>query len=81
VEDQFEAIRNLLCSNNEDVEPGPMMTAPGIRHKGKVFAFYHEQAMTFKLGKEFRPEDYDIDEWEWLSPFKNKPPMKGWWGI
>lgn len=37
--------------------------------------------MSFKLGKEFRPEDYGIDKWHWLSPFKNKPPMKAWWAI
>jgi hypothetical protein len=78
---QFEYILQNLESNYTDVSAGPMMSSPGIKYKGKVFAFYHEEAMTFKLGKSFVPEDYGITDWDWLSPFTNKPPMKAWFII
>ena len=61
-----------------DISEGNMMRAPGITYKGKVFAFYYENAMCFKLGKSFDPESEGITNYTHLSPFKNKPAMKAW---
>lgn len=41
--------------NNIDVAAGKMMSAPALKCKGKVFAFFYNDAMGFKLGKEFEP--------------------------
>ena len=55
------------------------MSAPGIRYKNKNYAFFHNQTMCFKLGKEFPIENYEVSEWSHLSPFKTKPPLKAWY--
>ncbi len=65
----------------EHVDPGKMMNCDGIRYKSKVFAFYWKDQMIFRLGKGYDPATRGITEWEWLNPFKNKPPMKGWYVI
>lgn len=62
----------------EDVAPGKMMSSPALKYQGKVFAFFHKEAMTFKLGKNFNPESFGLHKWSYLSPFKNKPPMRAW---
>lgn len=77
----FEAILHKFESRHDGVAEGKMMSAPALKYKGKVFAFYHDNQMGFKLGKEFDPSEADISEWSWLSPFKNKPPMKAWFMI
>ena len=64
--------------SNPGVAPGKMMSSPALQYQGKVFAFLHQEAMTFKLGKKFDPEAFGLREWSYLSPFKNKPPMQGW---
>ena len=78
---KFQAICDTLLSSDPDVSEGPMMSAPGIRYKNKVFCFYHEDRMCFKLGKDYDLEAHGISEFGFLSPFKNKPPMKGWYFI
>lgn len=65
-------------TQKEGVTIGKMMSAPALQYRGKVFAFFHKGAMTFKLGKQFDPEAFGLREWSYLSPFKNKPPMRGW---
>lgn len=77
----FKQIVEKLTSRESEVDLGKMMTAPGLRCKGKVFAFFHEDKMTFKLGKDFDPEAKGIRQFSHLSPFKNKPPMKAWFII
>jgi hypothetical protein len=57
---------------------GKMMSSPALQYRGKVFAFFHQEAMTFKLGKSFDPDAYGLREWSYLNPFKNKPPMRAW---
>ena len=63
------------------VAKGKMMSSPALKCKGKVFAFYHNEEMGFKLGKEFEPKEHGLKDWSYLSPFKNKPPMKAWFMI
>ncbi len=76
----FDAIVEEF-TRKEDVLPGKMMSASALKAKGKVFAFFHNDEMTFKLGKDFDPEAYGLQHWSYLSPFKNKPPMKAWYTI
>jgi len=74
----FIEIITALSSQHPNVFPGKMMSSPGIVYKTKVFAFYYHDMMVFRLGKSFVPEDHGIIEYSYLSPFKNKPPMRGW---
>ena len=74
---EFKRIRQLLC-NEPDVAPGKMMSSEAIKCNDKVFAFFHKEMMNVKLGADFDPMDHGIEEWYPLSPFKTKPPLKGW---
>jgi len=77
-EDTFEEIRTRFLENYSEVEAGKMMRAPALKVKGKVFCFFHEEKMGFKLGKEADISRPELQNAEYLSPFKNKPPMKNW---
>ncbi|NRB47522.1 MAG: hypothetical protein HRU41_07600 [Saprospiraceae bacterium] len=73
----YEFIRDKLCQEDE-VAIGKMMSSPAVKYKGKVFTFFHQEKMTFKLGKDFEPEAEGLQGCTYLSPFKHKPPMRAW---
>lgn len=75
---QFETIRNRLVDAHEHVANGKMMSSEAITYKKKVFAFFYDDAMCFKLGRNFDLAGYGIEEYSVLSPFKNKAPMLDW---
>lgn len=77
----FETIADSLAADHKKVERGPMMSSPGIRYKQKNFAFFHNNEMTFKLGKAFHAKAHGIKKIKHLSPFKTKPPLKSWFII
>lgn len=77
----FYEIAERLVDRHSDVVIGKMMSSPGILYKKKNFAFYHDEKMIFKLGKDYNIESHDISTWSWLQPFKNKGPMKAWYEI
>ena len=76
----YEIAENLM-KKESNVTLGKMMSSPGIKYKNKVFAFYYNKEMVFKLGKEFDPASFKIEKFSYLSPFKNKPPMMAWFVI
>jgi hypothetical protein len=80
---QYEGLFDQILAENSDVEPGVMMREPALKCKGKVFAFYYadKDAMCFKLGKEYGIEGHGITDYDFLSPFKNKPPMYAWYMV
>ncbi|XOV93642.1 MAG: hypothetical protein ACFHWX_02810 [Bacteroidota bacterium] len=73
----FDALA-LKFSQLPDVESGNMMSSPGLKFKEKVFAFFHKGKMGFRLGPNFDPDKMGLRNHEPLSPFKTKPPLKGW---
>jgi hypothetical protein len=79
----YENLFDQLIAENSDVGPGVMMREPALKCKGKVFAFYYadQNAMCFKLGKEYGIESHGISDYEFLSPFKKKPPMYAWYMV
>ena len=81
--DIYEDLFDQLIAGNSDVEPGVMMREPALKCKGKVILFYYAnaKAMCFKLGKEYAIESHGITDYEFLSPFKNKPPMYAWYMV
>ena len=80
-EQRFDELAQKLVATHPDVEHGKMMRSPGLKCNGKVFAFFHDDSMCFRLGKTFDTESFGIQTVRWLSPFKNKPPMKAWFII
>ncbi|MEM2139504.1 MAG: hypothetical protein QXJ74_04690 [Nitrososphaera sp.] len=68
-------------SRHKGVKVGRMMSAPGITSGGKVFAFYWKKEMIFRLGKEFDAVAFGLKEWHLLNPFKERPPMAGWFCV
>ena len=80
-EQYFLDVKESFLNQNKEAEDAKMMSAPGVGFGTKVFAFYFRDAMIFKLGKDFVPQDEGISNWDYLNPFKNKPPMKAWFVI
>ena len=79
--EKFEQIREKMTLQHQEVAPGKMMSSEAICYRKKVFAFYHLGKMTFRLGKDFDLTKYGIATFDYLSPFRNKPPMMGWYMI
>ena len=80
-EEQFEDIAERMSLQHEHVGRGKMMSSPGIQYKGKNIAFFWDGRMVFRCGKGFEPESLGVTEWAYLNPFKEKPPMKGWYVV
>lgn len=78
-EAQFMTLVNKFSSSHPEVIPGKMMSSPALKYKDKVFAFYHKGEMGFRLGPAFHPAKFGLLNAEPLSPFKTKPPLKGWY--
>ncbi len=77
----FRSIAALLASENSAITLGKMMSSPALHYQGKVFAFYYEKQMVFRLGRDFQPESFNIQHYRVLAPFKTKPPMVDWFEI
>lgn len=80
-EQRFSTIVERLTHEHNDITLGKMMSSPAIQHQGKVFAFFYNKKMVFKLGRDFQPESLGIREYSLLAPFKTKPPMVDWFEI
>ena len=81
---ETEAIFNRIAEKlaaEEGVSLGKMMHSPAIKVQGKVFAFFHKGAMIFKLDQQTDLFMAKFPGSGYLSPFKNKPPMKGWLNV
>ena len=76
---EFDRIVALLI-NQEYVILGKMMSAPGLKYKNKVFAFFYQEKMCFKLVTDTSLKTLEVP-YELLNPFKTKPPLKGWFII
>lgn len=81
-ETKFISLVNKFSSADEDVYLGKMMSSPGLKYKDKVFAFFtKDEAMGFRLGENFDIKKASVQKHRPLSPFKKKPPLKGWYII
>ncbi|MCB1306757.1 MAG: hypothetical protein KDK30_01195 [Leptospiraceae bacterium] len=70
-----------MIQKNKAITAGPMMSAPGIRFRGKVFAFYYNNSMVFRLGRDFDATGARLTDYTLLNPFKHKPPMRDWFVV
>ncbi len=80
-ENKFNQITEKLTNQNSNVHLGKMMSSPGLKVNNNVFAFYHKEAMCFRLGKDFDAKKFGLMTAHYLSPFKTKPPLKAWFII
>lgn len=78
---EFDSIAEMLTLMHHDVERGKMMSSPGIKCNGKVFAFLSKDEMGFRLGQEFDPDSFGLEHHKPLGPFKTKPPLKDWYVV
>jgi hypothetical protein len=79
--DLFESISTEMVARYNQVEWGRMMSSPALVYRNKVFVFFYRDMMVFRLGKGFQPHKYGIKDFRFLNPFKDRPPMKGWFEI
>lgn len=77
----FESIGEEMIARYPDVEWGKMMSSPALTYQNKVFAFFYRDIMVFRLGKGFEPTKFGVKDFRFLNPFKDRPPMKGWFEI
>ena len=77
----FNEIREQFCIEDSNIKAGKMMSSEAITFKGKVFAFFsRKNKMVFKLGKDFDPDNFGIEICV-FNPFKNRPPLNGWFEV
>lgn len=79
---KFKDISQALL-HHEGVTEGKMMRAEALKFNDKVFCFWNEKTgeMGFRLGPGFNAEQNGVLRAKPLSPFKTKPPLKGWFII
>ncbi len=77
----YEKVVQHILETYKGTYEGKMMSAPGVKYNDKVFVFYYKKDMVFRLGDEFSPLAHNIKNPRLLNPFKNKPPLKGWFII
>ena len=80
-EEIFDQICKKFTDNYPDVKKGEMMSAPGLKYRNKIFTFFHNNAMCFRVGAKFDLWSFGITNPKPLTPFKTKPPLKGWYYI
>jgi hypothetical protein len=80
-EQQFLAIAAQLAAESQEITTGKMMSSPGIRYRNKVLAFFYRETMVFKLGRAFDPGSYGLHDYQLLSPYKTRPPLRDWFEV
>lgn len=80
-EQHFAAIAEQLATESQEITTGKMMSSPGIRYRNKVIAFLYHETMVFKLGRDFDAGAFGLHEYQLLSPYKTKPPLRDWFEV
>lgn len=76
----LQLAQNIL-DRHLDVVEGNMMSSPGLKCNNKIFVFHHKEDMGFRLGPAFNADEFGLQTAKPLSPFKTKPPLKGWFMV
>lgn len=81
-QDLWRKLADELVATEEGVERGRMMSSDAVKFGGKVFAFYTTRGrfagLGVRLGREVDVFSLKLTDWEYLAPFKSKPPMMDW---
>ena len=59
-ESLYLVIGDKLIKKFDGVVHGKMMSSPGLKYKNKVFAFYFNEEMTFRLGKNYNLKTQNV---------------------
>lgn len=80
--ESWVSLRDRMLVTHPDVSRGNMMSADALTFGGKVFAFYSTKGgrvgLGCRVGRDVDPSQFALTDWQHLSPFKSKPPMKDW---
>lgn len=79
VKEKFDQIVTSF-SSRPGISEGKMMSSPALKFNGKVFAFFHKDRMCFKLVEPEPLKSLGLPILL-LSPFRTKPPLKGWFWV
>lgn len=78
----WRALADDLIASEPGVERGRMMSSDAVKFGGKVFAFYTNKGrfagLGVRLGRDVDVFSLKLKAWEYLAPFKSKPPMMDW---
>ncbi|MCP4384489.1 MAG: hypothetical protein GY798_24270 [Hyphomicrobiales bacterium] len=81
-QDTWLVLAEDLLANEAGVERGRMMSSDAVTFGGKVFAFYTTRGrfagLGIRLGRDLDVFSLKLTDWEYLAPFKSKPPMMDW---
>ena len=84
-ESVWHRLAETLVQTEDGVAHGRMMSSPAVTYNGKVFAFYCDtdflRGLGVRLGRDHDMAAEGLTEWQVLSPFKTKPPLKDWFVI
>jgi hypothetical protein len=72
----FNSIVSSYLKKDKKISSGKMMSSPALKFNSKVFAFFYENQMCFRLGEEFDPKSFGVKKVKLLNPFKTKGPLK-----
>ncbi|WP_421725364.1 hypothetical protein [Bauldia sp.] len=71
-----------LVETEDGVARGKMMSSDAVTFGGKVFAFFTTKGrfagLGVRLGRDLDVFSLKLTDWEYLAPFKSKPPMMDW---
>lgn len=84
--EKAQKVWTFLCARlldaHGDVVPDKMMSADALTHGGKVFTFFSTKGggigLGCRLGRDYPFDTLPTQNWQFLAPFKTKPPMKDW---
>ena len=80
--EHWKALAAELVAREKGVSHGKMMSSDAVTFGGRVFAFYtgtgRFEGLGIRLGRAFDVDRLALSSWEYLAPFKSKPPMKDW---
>jgi hypothetical protein len=78
----WRKLADRLIAGEAAVERGRMMSSDAVTFNGKVFAFYTASGrfagLDVRPGKDVDVFSLQLKDWEYLAPFKSKPPMMDW---
>lgn len=79
-EDKFKTVASGL-EQHQGVSLSKITPSPELHYNGKSFAFFHQDEMVFRLGKEWNPEEDGILKWKNISPLNKDEPLNDWFSI
>lgn len=77
----YQNIVHKMVNSEPGICEGKMMSAPAVKYNNKVFVFYFKECIGLRLGAAFDPVKFGLINYKTLSPFKTKPPIKGWFVV